>query len=150
MTDTLRSTTSAESRTSPARPVWFVPACTVLGATAIWLVVAPLAGNELFVETGGTTTEVSAASVVVGSAIGGFGAVALGWAARRWFPRPRRDFVVMTIVMMVLSLLSPATAATSMVTALSLCAMHLVVGAVAIPLVAGRLPRIADATDAQE
>jgi len=150
MTDTIRSTSSAESRISPARPLWFAPVCAVLGATSIWLVVAPLAGIELFVETGGTTTEVSAASVVIGSAVGGLGAVAIGWAARRWFPRPRRDFVVMTSGMLVLSLLSPATAATSMATALSLCAMHVVVGAVAIPLVAGRLPRHADATDTQQ
>jgi hypothetical protein len=150
MTDTLRFTSSAESRTSPARPVWFVPACSVLGATVLWIMTAPLAGVELFVETGGTTTEVSAASVVVGSALGGLGAVALGWAAGRWLSRPRRGFVAMTSVMMVLSLFSPATAATSVATGLCLCAMHLVVGAVAIPLVAGRLPRHADVADTQE
>ncbi len=150
MTDTLRSTSAAESRTAAIRPVWFVPACAVLGATATWLVAAPLAGVELLVETGGTTTEVGAASVLVGSAIGGLGAVAIGSAARRWFPRPRRDFAVLTVAMMVLSLLSPATAATSTATALALCAMHVVVGAIAIPLVAGRLPRHAESTDTQE
>jgi hypothetical protein len=150
MTDTLRSTFSAEPRTDPAKPFWFAPACAVLGATAVWLVVVPAAGIELFVETGGTTTEVSAASVVVGSALGGLGAVALGWVARRWFPHPRRDFVVLTSGMLVLSLLSPAAAATSMATAWSLCAMHVVVGAVAISLVAGPLPGHADPTDTQE
>ena len=83
MIDTLRPPLRP-NRTSPARPIWFVPACAVLGAPAIWLVVAPLAGVELF-ETGGTTAEASAASVVVGSAIGGLGAVAHG--GPQWFQR---------------------------------------------------------------
>ncbi len=142
-------TTSAHDRSAP-RPIWFAPAAAVLAATALWIVAAPLAGTDLVVDQGGTTIEVSPAAVVLGSAIGGLGALAVGWAARRWSARPRPHFVIATGVMCALSLASPVTAATSTATALWLCSMHLVVGAVAIPLVAARQPRRGDSGEAQE
>ena len=142
-------TTPVHDRSTP-RPIWFAPAAAVLAATTLWIAAAPLAGTDLVVDQGGTTIEVSPASVVLGSAIGGLGALATGWAARRWSARPRLHFVIATGIMCALSLASPATAATSTATALWLCSMHLVVGAVAIPLVATRLPSRSDSGEAQE
>jgi Family of unknown function (DUF6069) len=150
MTDTLRSPISPDSTEAPTRPFWYIPAATTLAATALWLVAVPLAGVELFVDQGGTIIEVSPVSVVLGSAVGGFGTMAVGWAARRWFPRPRRHFVLTTGLMLAFSLISPVTAATTMTTALWLSSMHLVVGAIAIPVVAGRLPSRTDSDDPQE
>ena len=150
MTDTIRSPIPPGSTAAPARPFWYIPAATTLAATALWLVAVPLVGVELFVDQGGTIIEVSPVSVVLGSAVGGFGTMAVGWAARQWFPRPRRHFVLTTGLMLAFSLISPVTAATTMTTALWLSSMHLVVGAIAIPVVAGRLPSRTDSGDPQE
>jgi hypothetical protein len=150
MNDTIRLAAEPDSASTSTRPVWFAPAFATLAATALWLVVVPLVGVDLFVDQGGTIIEVSPASVVLGSAVGGFGALAVGWFARRWSSRPRRHFVLATGLMMALSLISPVTAATTTTTALWLCSMHLVVGAIAIPLVAGRLPSRTDSGDPQE
>lgn len=148
MTDTI--TVERDSTRTTTRPIWYAPAAAVLAGTALWLLAAPLVGAELFVNQGGTIIEVSPASVVIGSAVGGLGAVAVGWAATRWSSRPRHRFVVATGLMLAFSLISPLTAATSTATALWLCSMHLAVGAVAIPLVAARLPQNVDSGQEQE
>ncbi|HWM73968.1 MAG TPA: DUF6069 family protein [Nocardioides sp.] len=140
MSGTARSTLSPGSRISPPRPVWLVPAASTAVAVAIWVVAAPLAGAELLVDSVVGPMEVDLASVVLGSAIGGFGAVAVGWLARRRSSSPRRHFLVATGLILALSLVGPATTALSAATALWLCSMHLAVGALAIPLVASRLP----------
>lgn len=150
MTDTIRSPLSPDSTEDTRRPFWYAPAASALAATALWLVAVPLAGVELFVDQGGTIIEVNPVSVVLGSVVGGFGTMAVGWAARRWFPRPRRHFVLTTTLMLAFSLISPVTAATTTTTALWLCSMHIVVGAIAIPVVAGRLPSSTDSGNPQE
>ncbi|MFZ0142469.1 MAG: DUF6069 family protein, partial [Aeromicrobium sp.] len=67
-------------------------------------------------------------------------AMEVGWLVRRRSSSPRRHFLVATGLILALSLIGPATTAFSTATALWLCSMHLAVGAVAIPLMAGRLP----------
>jgi hypothetical protein len=139
MSGTARSTLSPGSTNAVARPVWQVPAASVAVAVVLWIVAAPLAGAELLVDSVVGPMEVDLASVVLGSAIGGFGAVAVGWLARRRSSSPRRHFLVATGLILALSLIGPAATALSTTTAVWLCSMHLAVGAVAIPLVAGRL-----------
>jgi len=140
MSGTARSTLSSGSRISTPRPVWHVPAASVAIALLLWIVAAPLTGAELLVDSVVGPMEVDLASVVLGSAVGGFGALAVGRLARRRSSSPRRHFLVATGLILALSLVGPATTALSTATALWLCAMHLAVGAVAILLVASRLP----------
>jgi hypothetical protein len=139
MSGTARSTLSPDSTIAP-RPAWHVQAASVAVAVVLWVVAAPLAGAELLVDSVIGPMEVDLASVVLGSAIGGFGAIAVGWLVRRRSSSPRRHFLVTTGLILALSLIGPATTAFSASTALWLCSMHLAVGAVAIPLMAGRLP----------
>jgi len=139
MSRTARPTLSPDATISPSRPAWLVPAVSTAVAVAIWVVAVPLAGAELLVNSVVGKMEVDLPSVVLGGAIGGFGALAVGWAARRWTSRPHRAFLIATGLILPLSLIGPATAALSTSTALWLCSMHLAVGAVVISLVAGRV-----------
>jgi hypothetical protein len=139
MSGTARSTLSPDSTIAP-RPAWQVPAASVAVGVVLWIVAAPLAGAELLVNSVVGPMEVDLASVALGSAIGGFGALGVGWLVRRRSSSPRRHFIVATGLILTLSLIGPATTAFSTATALWLCSMHLAVGAVAIPLMAGRLP----------
>ena len=140
MSGTARSTLSTGSTVSPSRPAWVVLAASVAVAVAIWMVAAPLAGADLLVDSLVGRMEVDLPSVALGSVIGGFGALAVGRIVRRLSSSPRRHFLVATGVILALSLIGPATTALTTATALWLCSMHLAVGAVAIPLAAGRLP----------
>jgi hypothetical protein len=140
MSGTARSTGSTGSTVSPSRPAWVVLAASVAVAVAIWMVAAPLAGAALLVDSLVGRMEVDLPSVVLGSVIGGLGALAVGRIVRRLSSSPRRHFLVATGVILALSLIGPATTALSTTTAIWLCCMHLAVGAVAIPLAAGRLP----------
>ena len=139
MSGTARSTLSPDSSIA-SRPAWHVPAASVAVGVVLWIVAAPLAGAELLVDSVVGPMEVDLASVVLGSAIGGFGALGVGWLVRRRSSSPRRHFIVATGLILALSLVGPATTAFSTATALWLCSMHLAVGAVAILLMAGRLP----------
>ena len=139
MSGTARSTLSPDSTIAP-RPAWHVPAASVAVGVVLWIVAAPLAGAELLVDSVVGPMEVDLASVVLGSAIGGLGALGVGWLVRRRSSSPRRHFIVATGLILAVSLVGPATTAFSTATALWLCSMHLAVGAVAIPLVASRLP----------
>ena len=140
MPGTARSTLSPDSTMASSRPFWHVPAASVAVAVVLWIVAAPLAGAELLVNSVVGPMEVDLASVVLGSAIGGLGAGAVGSLAGRRSSSPRRHFLVATGVILALSLIGPATTALATATALWLCSMHLAVGAVAIPLTARRLP----------
>ena len=141
MSGSARSTLSPDSTIASPRPVWHVPAASVAVGVVLWIVAAPLAGAELLVDSVVGPMEVDLASVVLGSAIGGFGAIGVGWLVRRRSSSPRRHFLVATGLILALSLIGPATTAISTATALWLCSMHLAVGAVAITLMASRLPK---------
>ena len=144
MPGTVRFTSPPDATSHAQRSVWLAPAAATAVAVVLWVLAAPLSGVELLVDSVVGRMEVDLASVVLGSAIGGFGALAVGRAARRWSSRPRRSFLIATGLILPLSLIGPATTALSTATALWLCSMHLAVGSVAIPLVAGRLPSSAD------
>lgn len=119
----------------------WVPALAGPTAAAVgWVVLVPFGGVELTVDTGAGPTGVGVASVLLAGLVGGVGALAVGRLARRG-PRPRVLFLAATVTLLVVSLLVGPTAATTVGGGLGLGLLHLLVGAVVIPLAARRLPR---------
>jgi len=108
-----------------------------LGALTVWVVADPLLGIDFSVTQSGTTTVVGPGSII-GSALA---ASLLGWALlavlERYTPRARRAWVTSAVVVLLLSLVVPFIAGEIETGAqMSLLAMHLVVGAVLIPVYA--------------
>lgn len=110
---------------------------TVLGATVaavvVWLVAGPLAGVALNVNTG----EVGLASVVGASLVAGLAGWGLLALLERSAKKPRTVWTWIAVVFLVVSLAGPLTLAASGSAMIALACMHLVTGAVLIPL----LPR---------
>ena len=110
---------------------------TVLGATAaalvVWLVAGPLAGLDLKVSTG----EVGVGAVIATPLIAGL----VGWGLLALLERtarnPRRLWTTIAVVFLVISLAGPLTLAATVPAMIALVCMHLVTGAVLIPM----LPR---------
>ncbi|WP_109508168.1 DUF6069 family protein [Nocardioides speluncae] len=71
-----------------------------------------------------------------------FSVVGLGLAAalRRWAQHPSRTFVRTAVALTAVSLVPPFLVDANLVTAIALVLTHLVAAAVAIPLIARRLP----------
>ncbi len=110
----------------------------VVGAGALaavlgWVVLVPLAGVELVVAMGGEEREVSLVQVIVSSLVGGL----LGWGLleilERLSARPRRVFLVVCVVGLVLSFLSPIASGSTTATKLGLSLLHVLVAAVVVP-----------------
>jgi hypothetical protein len=110
---------------------------TVLGATAaalvVWLVAGPLAGLDLNVSTG----EVGVGAVIATPLIAGLAGWGLLALLERTAKNPRRLWTTIAVVFLVISLAGPLTLAATVPAMIALACMHLVTGAVLIPL----LPR---------
>lgn len=109
-----------------------------LAAVLAWVVAVPIAGLQLDVVTGGHPQTVSMGACIFGGIVGGL----MGWGTlallERFTGSPRRIWTIVALVALALSLTSPVTAATSPSTAVTLVLLHLLVGAIIIPV----LPRI--------
>jgi hypothetical protein len=129
-----------------SRAVWQVGVLATLAGAAVTEVFALLsrgAGVPMLAASPGAT---EAAEIPVGGFAGGvlfwsvFGIV-LAVVLARWAGRPRRTFVVATVVLTALSLAGPAVAPhTALSTQVVLAVSHLVAAAVIVPVLARRLP----------
>lgn len=108
-----------------------------VGALLVWVIADPLLGIDFSVTRAGTTTVVGP-GMVVGMALG---AGLVGWAflalLERFTSRARRAWVITALVVLLLSLVMPFSSGEIDPGAQwSLLLMHVVVGAVLIPLYA--------------
>jgi Family of unknown function (DUF6069) len=109
-----------------------------LAATAAWLIAVPFAGVDLVVDRwdGAGTMTVLLAHVVATAMI----ASLAGWAAlavlERLTRRARTAWTVGASIALLASLLMPLTAGATTAAAVTLAALHLVVGAILIPTLA--------------
>lgn len=105
----------------------------VIAAVVVWALAVPVAGVRLVVSAGhGGQQEVGPGLVVAVS----LGAGLAGWALlavlERWAPRPARAWTIAALVVLLVSLTGPATAAATVPAALTLAALHLSVAAVLV------------------
>ena len=109
-------------------------AAAVVAAVLAWLIAVPIVGIDLLVRPGGgAAQQVGLGSVVAVSLL----ASLLGWGLLALLERlvSRRAltaWTVVAVVVLMLSLSGPLTAATNAAVAIALVLMHLVVGAVLI------------------
>jgi Family of unknown function (DUF6069) len=99
-------------------------------ATGVWVVAARLAGVDLVVHSGSGTQTVTLASVLVVSVLASVVGGLSHRLAERWVRGPR-VWTILAVTVLVLSLVGPAGAVTP-AAAMSLAAMHLVVGLLVI------------------
>ena len=98
-----------------------------------WLVCTKLIGMQLIVDQGAGPTAVLPALVAAAPILSGLSGWALLAILERATPaRATRIWRIVAVIVMILSLYSPITAATSTPTAIALVSMHLVVGAILI------------------
>lgn len=113
----------------------------VAAALAVWVIAVPLLGVDLQVAPGsGEPQAVGVANVVVSGLVGGLAAWGSLAVLERLTTRPRRIWTVVAVAVLALSLMGPQ-AGTTAATTTTLVAMHLAVGAVLIPVLAGTTAR---------
>lgn len=131
---------TASHTTSPSRrQVWKAAALSgvlAAAATASIAAVADAAGASLDVDGEPIPAAGFATMTLMAVVIGYVLAIALN----RWASRPRRTFMVSTIVMTVASFIPDLTFPMTAGTRVLLIATHLVAAAIVIPAVAARLP----------
>jgi hypothetical protein len=131
---TTTTTTNRRSTIGRIRQRVLTVAAAVVAAVLAWLVAVPIFGIDLLVRPGGgAAQQVGLGSVVAVSLL----ASLLGWGLLALLERlvSRRAltaWTVVAVVVLMLSLSGPLTAATSAAVAIALVLMHLVVGAVLI------------------
>ncbi|NMH98323.1 hypothetical protein HF526_13520 [Pseudonocardia sp. K10HN5] len=126
--------------TIPAHPILrraLVVAAAPVAALAVWALAGPVAGVDLDVVAGGAIRSVGAAAVAGSALLAGLAGWALLALLERTVDRPRRIWTVVAVGLLVVSLLSPLSAALTLAAGIALAAMHLATGAVLIPLLAG-------------
>ncbi|HET6626079.1 MAG TPA: DUF6069 family protein [Nocardioidaceae bacterium] len=113
-------------------------AASTAAALAAWVVAGPVLGVEIATLTaadGGSAT-VGAVAVVVSAAVTTLAGWALLAALERFTRAARRSWTVIAGMVLLVSLIGPATLGSTAGSAVGLVVMHLVVGATAIPLLA--------------
>lgn len=120
-------------------PVWQAAVGAVCASAVTWSLLGPLAGLDLVVRTGHGTREVGIASVVVTALVVALGALLVAAVTRRVAARPRRAFLCTSTGVLLLSLLGPLGAATTVAGALALALLHVVVASTVVPVIAGGL-----------
>ena len=130
--------TATTSTADRRRPLWPTLAATTGAALVAWFPLSRMV--DLEVTAGDTTRIVGGASVGVSALVVAFAALGFARVLRSRARRPRRVFVITGVAILVLSLVSPLAQAVTTGAALSLLALHLVVGAVVLALVPRRLP----------
>jgi hypothetical protein len=114
-----------------------------LSALAVWLVTDPLLGIDLTTPTGPGSQELQhlTPALVVGTslvvALAGWGLLAL---LERFTSRARTIWTAIAVLVALLSLIGPLSSIASAANGLALALMHLAVGAVLIPILAGTSP----------
>jgi hypothetical protein len=107
-------------------------AAATAAALATWVVAVPIAGVELEVRRDGDTRAVGAAEVILTTVLAGL----VAWGARalleRWTARPRRIWLSLAALVLLLTLAGPIGSAVTTGATLALIALHLVVGAILI------------------
>lgn len=132
MTNT--TTTNRRSTIGRIRQRVLTVAAAAVAAVLAWLIAVPIVGIDLLVRPGGgAAQQVGLGSVVAVSLL----ASLLGWGLLALLERlvSRRAltaWTVVAVVVLMLSLSGPLTAATNAAVAIALVLMHLVVGAVLI------------------
>ncbi|WP_226899574.1 DUF6069 family protein [Nonomuraea phyllanthi] len=110
---------------------------TVIGAPAaalaVWALAVPLAGITLTARMGAAPQPVGPVLVIVASLVAGLAGWALLAVLERRATRPGRNWTIIALVVLVLSLSGPLTSAVGAAATVVLLLMHLVVGAVLIP-----------------
>jgi hypothetical protein len=132
------------STLAPARTDWRATRRTrliavfgaVLANLVVWAIAVPLAGIDLTVDTGAGRTEVGPAAVAVVTMLAGL----LGWTLLGLLQRRTRRAVpiwtAVAVAVLVVSLAGPLGAATTTAAGVTLVGMHLMAGAIVIPLLA--------------
>jgi hypothetical protein len=113
-------------------------AAAVLAALAVWVLAVPVLGLELAAAPiGGPVQQITPIAVAAGSLCAGLSGWALLAVLERRVAEPRRTWMLVASVVLALSLATPVLGGVDPASTATLLAMHLVVGAVLIPL----LPR---------
>ncbi|GII57088.1 hypothetical protein Pth03_54770 [Planotetraspora thailandica] len=102
-------------------------------AVAVWALAGPVAGADLSVRLSGVVQEVGPGSVVAASLAAGLAAWASLALLERLTTRPRRNWTVLAVAALALSLTGPLGSGIGTAAVLVLTCMHLVVGAVLVP-----------------
>lgn len=139
MATTRASTPTNGSRTgSPRRTRLLAVAGAALAALAVWAIADPVAGVDLAVRQGpdATPQEIGPAAVVLVSVLAGLAAWAALAVLERLSSSARRDWTILAVAVLVLSLTGPIAAATTITGKAALAGMHLAVAAVLVPLLA--------------
>ncbi|WP_219415714.1 DUF6069 family protein [Pseudonocardia nigra] len=133
----MTTTSTTSTAPSPLRR----RALAVLGGTAtalaVWAVAVPVAGVDLLARTGPEPAPVAAGAVAVAALVTGLAGWALLAVLERTTARPGRIWRVLATAVLLLSLLGPLAQGVGAAAVATLAALHVVVGAVLIPL----LPR---------
>lgn len=115
-------------------------ALAVVAATAatfaVWTIAHPVAGVDLVVDNGSGPTTVTPGAVVVTTVVAGLAAWALLAVAERRLRRATAVWSGIAGAVLLISLLGPIGSAVGAGATAALIAMHLVTGAVLIPLMA--------------
>lgn len=113
-------------------------ALTVLAAAAAalagWVLAGPVAGIDPAAVSNGQTQQIQPGMVVVASVLAGAGAWVVLALLERLTARPRGRFTGIALVVLLVSLSGPFTAAADTASAVALTGLHLAVAAVLIPL----------------
>ena len=139
MTATTSPATAVDTTARPStRPIWKTGAIAGLAAAVVNVAIAAAAraADVSFVVEGG---EIPVAGFATMTILWSFVGILLAVALNRWARRPQRTFVVTTVVLTVLSLLSPFSGAADTSTRLVLELTHLAAAAIVIPAIAGKL-----------
>jgi hypothetical protein len=132
-THSIRATMCARTRR------WTSPLATIAAAGAtftVWTIAHPVAGADLVVDTGSGPTTVTPAAVVLVTVVAGLAAWGLLAVLERFTRRAAALWSWIAGAVVVISLLGPIGAAAGAGATAALVAMHLVTGAVLIPLMA--------------
>ena len=116
-------------------------ATAAVGALLVWAIAVPLADVDLSVHSGGSdqpSRPVGPVAVAVVAVIAGLAAAGLAALLNRTTSRPRRNWAIIAVATLLLSLLGPL-GAVSVGAGVTLAAMHLLVGATLILGLSGAL-----------
>lgn len=109
----------------------------VIAAVMVWALAVPAAGVRVVVSAGqGGQQEVGPGLVVAVSLAAGLAGWALLAVLEHWARRPARAWTTTALLVLLVSLTGPATAAATVPAAITLATLHLSVAAVLVPALA--------------
>jgi hypothetical protein len=133
-TNTITTTTNCVQKRRRTRALTIVAAA---GATfTVWTIAHSFAGADLVVNTASSPTTVTPAAVAIVTVIAGLAAWGLLALLERFTAKAASIWSGIGAAVLLISLLGPIGSAVGAAATVALLAMHLVVGAVLIPLMA--------------